>query len=63
MEGEQEEICEKKCTKNTKCNKFLTPYTSPLIINSQDYNTVVNRLRAFFISKNFIENLVYPELK
>tara|TARA_Y100000389_G_scaffold201683_1_gene245030 strand:- start:592 stop:1446 length:855 start_codon:yes stop_codon:yes gene_type:complete len=30
-------------------------YNSPLIIDSKDFSTVVNKLRKFFLEKNFIE--------
>ena len=36
-------------------NKFIQPYSSPLIINTKDYDYVVNKLREFFKSKNFVE--------
>lgn len=49
----QEEVETEVCS--SKCNKFLNPYTSPLLSNSQDYNYVVKKLREFFVSKNFIE--------
>lgn len=35
--------------------KFVKPYESPLIINSEDYNKVVNKLRTFFSDREFIE--------
>lgn len=35
--------------------KFLKPYCSPLIINSEDYNKVVSKLRDFFTKRGFIE--------
>lgn len=38
-----------------KPNKFMKPYESPLIINSEDYNKVVNKLRSFFLKKNYVE--------
>ena len=47
--------CVSSCTSPKTGNKFLTPYTSPLIINSTEYNQVVTKLREFFVSKNFIE--------
>ena len=55
MEAQQEKTCENTCNATTKCNKFLNPYTSPLLSDSHEYNKVVNKLRSFFISKNFIE--------
>ncbi len=42
-----EEYC-----KNNKINK---PYESSLIINTKAYNEVVEKLRRFFISRNFLE--------
>jgi aspartyl/asparaginyl-tRNA synthetase len=52
QEGAQ---CSSSCENTNTCNKFLTPYSSPLIINTEDYNKVVSKLRDFFISNNFIE--------
>ena len=40
--------------------KFLKPYCSPLIINSEDYNKVVSKLREFFTKREFIE--VSPQI-
>ena len=36
-------------------NQFIQPYSSPLIINTKEYDYVVNKLREFFKSKNFVE--------
>ena len=35
--------------------KFIKPYTSPLIINSEDYNKVTSKLREFFSGRGFLE--------
>ena len=41
---------------STCCNKTnIVPYDSKLIINSKDYNKVVQKLREFFLNRNFIE--------
>lgn len=41
---------------STCCNKTNSvPYDSKLIINSKDYNKVVQKLREFFLNRNFIE--------
>jgi aspartyl/asparaginyl-tRNA synthetase len=36
-------------------NNINTPYQSSLIINTREYHEVVSKLRAFFLSKNFLE--------
>ncbi len=36
-------------------NQYLTPYTSPLNIDSIDFSKVVNKLRTFFLKKGFVE--------
>ena len=54
MEGVEKSL-EVENKNEEKLNKFITPYQSPLIIDSQDYNKVVNKLRSFFLSKNYIE--------
>ena len=36
-------------------NNINTPYQSSLIINTEEYHKVVSKLRAFFLSKNFLE--------
>ena len=36
-------------------SKYLTPYASPLIINSCEFSQVINKLRAFFVEKGFVE--------
>ena len=36
-------------------NKYLTPYNSPLIIDSCEFSSVVNKLREFFVKKGFVE--------
>lgn len=41
--------------KITENNNRENIYDSKLIINSVDYNSVVQKLRTFFLSKNFIE--------
>jgi aspartyl/asparaginyl-tRNA synthetase len=38
-----------------KNNSIDTPYNSSLIINTQEFNEVVEKLRSFFISKKFLE--------
>jgi len=42
---------------NSYCctNNINTPYQSSLIINTKEYHEVVSKLRAFFLSKNFLE--------
>ena len=42
---------------NSYCctNNINTPYQSSLIINTTEYHQVVSKLRAFFLSKNFLE--------
>jgi len=35
--------------------KFIKPYDSPLIINSEEYNKVVSKLRSFFSEMGFLE--------
>jgi len=48
-------------TKDTPLNSYCctnninTPYQSSLIINTEEYHKVVSKLRAFFLSKNFLE--------
>jgi len=38
------------------CNNNINrPYESSLIINTSEYHAVVSKLRAFFLSKNFLE--------
>lgn len=36
-------------------NKSIQLYSNPLIINTKDYDYLVNKLREFFKSKNFVE--------
>jgi aspartyl/asparaginyl-tRNA synthetase len=36
-------------------SKFVNPYESPLIIDSNKFNNVISKLRSFFLSKNFVE--------
>ena len=36
-------------------SRYLTPYESPLIINSCEFSLVTNKLREFFVSKGFVE--------
>lgn len=36
-------------------NNINTPYQNSLIINTEEYHKVVSKLRAFFLSKNFLE--------
>ena len=50
----QEEIIQPTDDHANSCN-FLRPYESPLIINSMEFDMVVNKLRSFFLSKNFVE--------
>ena len=38
-----------------KNNNINTPYNSSLIINTREFNQVVEKLRAFFISRKFLE--------
>ena len=38
-----------------KNNSIDTPYQSSLIINTLEYNQVVQKLRAFFVSRKFLE--------
>ena len=38
-----------------KKNTYLNPYESPLIIDSCEFSSVVNKLRSFFVKKGFIE--------
>ena len=46
-----------KTSLNSYCctNNINTPYQSFLIINTREYHEVVSKLRAFFLSKNFLE--------
>ena len=46
-----------KTSLNSYCctNNINTPYQSSLIINTREYHEVVSKLRAFFLSKNFLE--------
>ena len=55
MQAAENECCDSSCEKTCSTSNFLRPYESPLIIESTEYHTVVNKLRSFFISKNFIE--------
>ena len=50
----QEETNNTCCISKNSCNTSK-PYSSALIINSTEYHKVVNKLRNFFLSKNFIE--------
>lgn len=36
-------------------DKYLKPYSSPLIIESSEFSRVINQLRNFFINRGFIE--------
>ena len=36
-------------------DQYVSPYTSPLIINSCEFSTVINKLRDFFIKRGFVE--------
>ena len=40
---------------SNESSKYLTPYSSPLIINSCEFSQVVNKLRTFFVEKGFVE--------
>ena len=46
-----------KTSLNSYCctNNINTPYQSSLIINTREYHEVVSKLRAFFLSKKFLE--------
>ncbi len=55
LAGQEELDQEPTDTSTTKCCSFLRPYESPLIINSVEFDMVVNKLRSFFLSKNFLE--------
>jgi aspartyl/asparaginyl-tRNA synthetase len=55
MQAVEKECCETSCENSVKNSKFVRPYDSPLIIESTEYHAVVNKLRSFFLSKNFIE--------
>ena len=34
---------------------YLTPYQSPLNINSCEFSNVINKLRTFFLNRGFVE--------
>jgi aspartyl/asparaginyl-tRNA synthetase len=50
--GENTTNCGKACGSS---NLFLTPYSSPLLSDSKEYNYVVKKLREFFLARDFIE--------
>ena len=43
--------CKDYCNKN----KISSPYHSSLIINTIEYNGVIDKLRSFFVKRNFLE--------
>ena len=47
--------CKNTVEEYCKNNKINKPYESSLIINTKAYNEVVEKLRRFFISRNFLE--------
>ena len=47
MQAVEDECCATSCANSCKNLKFLTPYESPLIIESSEYHAVVNKLRSF----------------
>jgi len=49
--------CNKPSTVSDYCksNKINKPYESSLIINTKEFNEVVEKLRSFFISRKFLE--------
>jgi aspartyl/asparaginyl-tRNA synthetase len=66
----QEIVKKTPCQKSTQCssnqqpttvdaycknNNINKPYQSSLIINTHEFNQVVEKLRAFFVSRNFLE--------
>lgn len=55
MQTVEKECCGSSCVRSKNNSQFLRPYESPLIIESTEYHTVVNKLRSFFLKKNFIE--------
>tara|TARA_A100001011_G_scaffold390495_1_gene474051 strand:+ start:238 stop:1182 length:945 start_codon:yes stop_codon:yes gene_type:complete len=48
-------VCETPLNEYCNTNNINKPYQSSLIINTQEYHKVVQKLRSFFLSKNFLE--------
>lgn len=55
MEVENLSITPTQSKKELFGQKFVKPYSSPLIINSEEYNKVVSKLREFFSNRGFFE--------
>lgn len=47
--------CETPLNEYCNTNNINKPYQSSLIINTEEYHKVVQKLRSFFLSKNFLE--------
>lgn len=49
--------CSQPCSVSEYCenNKINKPYDSSLIINTEEFNEVVEKLRSFFVSRKFLE--------